>query len=155
MTYKAPKIQTPFMDPAEKSRPKVKTGPGKTEQAHKQQCDMNYILRDYYASGMIKHAAKYEGKYDDVPAIDFHQAMVLVANAKQMFSELPSNLRNRFNNDPGQFMEFTRNPDNQQEMINLGIIRGNDGVDITGAATGAPVAPPLNLETPPEEKPNA
>lgn len=144
MPYTAPIIQKHLMDPSKKARPTINTGPGKTEQAHKQQCDMNYILKDYYASGMIKHAAKYEGRYDDVPAVDFQEAMVLVANAQQMFADLPSNLRNRFANDPAQFMDFTRNPDNQEEMLKMGIIKGNDGIDVKGAATGAPVKPPLD-----------
>jgi len=134
-----PTVQSRF---SEKVRPTVDTGPGKTEQAHKKQTDMNYILRDYHATGMIKHAAKYQGRYDDVPPVDFQEAMNLVTNAQQMFSDLPSNLRNRFGNDPAAFLGFVQNPDNAQELQKLGITRGNDGIDITGAATAAPVTPP-------------
>jgi len=130
-----PTLQTRF---SEKVKPRVDTGPGKTEQAHKNQTDMNYILKDYHATGMIKHAAKYQGRYDDVPPGDFQDAMNLVTNAQRMFGELPANLRKRFAGDPVQFLEFVQNPDNRDEMRTLGILRGNDGLDITGAATGSP-----------------
>jgi phage internal scaffolding protein len=135
---------------------KVNTGKGLTEQSHKKQCDMNYILKDYQRTGMIKHAAKFEGKYDDVSAGDFQNAMFLIKNAQQMFEQLPSSLRKRFGNDPASFLEFTSNPDNKEEMKSLGILKGNDGLDINGAATASPVKTEQPyVDEPPSEKPVA
>ena len=42
-------------------RVKIDTGETLTEQAHKDQTDMNYILRDYTRTGMIKHANENQG----------------------------------------------------------------------------------------------
>lgn len=122
-------------------RVKVETGRGLTEQAPARQCDMNYILKDYYASGMIKHANDYVGRYDDVTGADFQSAMNIVTSAQRMFEDLPSNLRKRFGGSPAAFLDFVQDPANQAEMGRMGILKGNDGIDITGAATRAPTPP--------------
>lgn len=121
-----------------KRRVGIITGQGKTEQSHKQQCDINFILRDYQRTGLLKHAKNNQGKYDDITMQDFTEAMNLVTNAQQMFSELPSSIRNRFSNNPALFLEFVQNPDNKPELAKMGILAGNDGLDITGAPSGAP-----------------
>jgi phage internal scaffolding protein len=120
------------------------TGKGQTEQAHEKQCDMNYILRDYQKTGLVKHAKAHEGQYDDVTVSDFQDAMFLVTEAKNMFDALPSNIRTRFENDPAKFLGFVQNPANGDELKALGILKGNDGVN----KDGEPVS------TPTEENPN-
>lgn len=127
----------------------VDTGPGLTEQAHKKECDMNYILKDYRKTGLIRHAKEYQGKYDDVSVQDFQEAMFTVKNAQNMFNELPADIRQRFGNDPGAFLGFVQNPDNKTEMEKMGILKGNDGVDVSGALTGAPVASQPQTEADP------
>jgi phage internal scaffolding protein len=117
----------------------INTGEGLTEQAHKDDCDINYILRNYQKTGLIKHAKNNQGKYDDISAVDFSEAMIIVAQAKSMFEELPANMRKRFGNDPGAFLNFVQTPGNEAEMVKMGIARGNDGIDVSGAPTGAPV----------------
>lgn len=120
----------------------VETGKGLTEQAHKQECDMNYILADYHRTGLLKHAAKYKGQYDDFSEADFTTAMYVVTEAQQMFDQLPANIRNRFDNAPAKFLAFVGDPKNEAEMRQLGILKGNDGINVKGAASGAPVEPP-------------
>ena len=135
-------------------KPGLDTGPGLTEQSHKKECDMNYIIRKFQATGLITHAKTHEGKYDDIDSTDFREAMEIVTNANAMFADLPSNIRKRFGNDPTEFMDFVHNPANQDEMMTLGIIEGNDGRDASGQFTGAPVAPEPPVEpapTPPAE----
>ena len=117
----------------------VDTGPGLTEQAHKEETDMNYILRDYVKTGLLRHAKEHQGKYDDIAVQDFQEAMNIVATARSMFEELPSQVRARFGQDPARFLDFVQNPNNADEMHALGILRGNDGIDITGAVSPAPV----------------
>jgi phage internal scaffolding protein len=115
------------------------TGDGLTEQAHKQETDMNYILRDYKRTGFIRHAKDNQGKYDDISVQDFQEAMFVVAEANNMFAELPANIRKDFNNDPAQFLGFVQNPNNQETLQKMGIITGNDGVDLKGMPTTAPL----------------
>jgi phage internal scaffolding protein len=127
-------------------KPKIDCGESLTEQGHKKECDMNYILKDYQRTGLIKHAKENKGRYDDVSPIDFQEAMLTVANARNMFEELPSNMRKRFANDPARFLDFVQNPANADEMRELGILKGNDGIDISGAVTGAPVESGASVE---------
>lgn len=122
-----------------RTRVTLDCGESLTEQAHVNQCNMNIILKDYERGIINRHVNKHAGKYDDVSETDFRQAMETVAYANQMFDELPSAMRARFGNDAGSFLAFTQNPDNKAEMQKLGMLRGNDGLDLSGAATMAPV----------------
>jgi len=116
----------------------VDTGKGLTEQAHKSECDMNYILREYTKTGLIKHAKNNEGRYDDVTGIDFQTAMDTVVNVQNLFNDLPGQIRKRFNNDPEGFLDFCHDENNREEMQKMGILRGNDGFDIKGAIVDSP-----------------
>ena len=137
----------------------VDTGPGLTEQAHKNETDVNYILKDYVRTGFIKHAKENQGKYDDISVQDFQEAMFIVAEANSMFEELPGQVRKEFKNDPSRFLEFVQNPNNAEKMQELGILKGNDGMDLKGVPTSAPLAPneapPVvpTTETAPQEPP--
>jgi hypothetical protein len=128
------------------------TGEGMTEQAHKDQCDMNYILRNYQKTGLITHAKKYEGQYDDVSVQDFNEAMLIVDKATNMYAELPSNIRERFNG-PVEFINFVNNPNNANEMVTLGILKGNDGVKDDLSPSGAPAPNDLNGDQIPDNPP--
>lgn len=135
---------------AERVKPKVYADDGITEQSHKKQCDVNFILKDYVKTGLIRHAAQYEGRYDDVTAIEYQDAMRIVTQARTMFEELPAATRKRFGNDPAQFYEFTQDPANLDEMAKLGMLKGNDGIDIRGAAVNSPQA--SDVKTPPAKE---
>ena len=143
------KYQKPY---TKTKRVTVDTGKGLTEQSHKHETDINYILKEYTRTGFIKHAKENQGKYDDIAVQDFQEAMFVVAEANNMFNELPGQVRKQFNNNPGEFLEFVQNPDNSKKMEALGILKGNDGVDMQGVATSAPVTP---VEKVPEPVPDA
>ena len=59
-------------------KPKIDTGKGLTEQSHKHETDINFILKDYVRTGFIKHAKDNQGKYDDINVQDFQQAMLVL-----------------------------------------------------------------------------
>lgn len=130
----------------------LKCGPGKTEQAHKRETDMNYILRDYAKTGLIKHAQKHQGTYDDVTVDDFQEAMFLVTSAQNMFNDLPGQIKKRFNNDPAEFLGFVQNPENVDEMSRLGILKGNDGIDINGTQVNVPTKAHYDEKTAPADQ---
>ena len=70
---------------------------------------------------------------------DYHQVMNKVAVINESFDELPSETRYFFKNDPGQLLEFVRDPANQEEAVKLGIIpqqpQKNDSKPITKSNT--------------------
>lgn len=131
--------------------PTIETGEGITEQSHKQECDMNYILKDYARTGFIKHANQNAGKYDDVTSVDFQTAMNTVANVKSMFEGLPSEVRAEFSHNPSNFLDYVQNPANTKVLADRGILVGNDGVDISGAYTASPTQSSLNATEVPSE----
>jgi hypothetical protein len=116
----------------------VDTGPGLTEQSHKDQCDINLILADYTKTGFIAHAKQNQGTYDDVSAVDFQTAMVTVANVKSLFEGLPSQVRKEFQHDPTYFLKYVQDPANAKMLEQRGILIGNDGININGVQVATP-----------------
>jgi phage internal scaffolding protein len=109
-----------------------------TEQAHKDECDINLILADYTRTGFIKHAKENKGVYDDVSAVDFQKAMETVANVKSLFEGLPAQVRKEFDGNPSYFLNYVQDPKNHDALVERGIIVGNDGIDINGAYVNVP-----------------
>lgn len=96
-----------------------------TQQAHKDVCDINKIIKKYDKTGIITHVQKIEARYGDVTGIDFFNAQQLYLNAQNMFNELPAEIRKRFRNNAGEFLEFMEQDSNREEAIKLGLIRND------------------------------
>lgn len=129
-----------YIDHLGRTRRKVTldTGSGLTEQAHKKQCDINHILKDYQRTRLLKHVNNNQGRYDDITPMEFQDAMRIVAKSQQMFEQLPANIRKRFHNDPSEFLEFTQSPENRMELQKMGLLTGNDGINSHGLPSHAP-----------------
>jgi phage internal scaffolding protein len=125
-----------------------------TEQSHKKECDVNEIVKKYDKTGIISHVSKIEAKFGDMTGYDFKAMKDKVANAESMFQELPSTIRDEFDNDPAQLLTFMEDENNRDKAIELGLIRadwtpGTDGLgehvpeggNITDTGP-APVEPP-------------
>lgn len=93
-----------------------------TKQSSKDECDINIILARYTRTGELPALNEKYPQYLDVNGMDFHAHQNVVAQAKSMFAELPSHLRDRFKNDPALFVEFTTNPNNRTELAELGLL---------------------------------
>lgn len=110
-------------------RPGKKQGDGSilyfTEQHHKKECDINYIVKKYDKTGLIQHISRFEGKFGDMSGADFQTMQNKVANALSMFEQLPSEIRNRFKNSPTELLSFMDNEQNRNEAIKLGLIRSD------------------------------
>jgi phage internal scaffolding protein len=94
-----------------------------TEQHHKQECDVNYILRKYQKTGLIDHVNRFGGDYSDLSdSVSFHEAMNICIDAENAFNTLPSSIRKKFDNDPGSFLDFVSDESNLDEMVELGLV---------------------------------
>lgn len=99
---------------------------GRTKQSFKDECDINTIMARYQQTGQLPDLlTKNNGQYLDVTGYDYQEAMQLVAGAHSLFAELPSHVRLRFENDPSQFLAFTSDPKNREEMARLGLLRAD------------------------------
>lgn len=123
----------------------IDTGEGLTKQNHKAECDVNLILSRYQKTGVITHRNEYAEQYDDATGMDFQEAMNLVKSAENMFSALPSSIRKRFEQDPAKFLQFVNNPENIDEMIEMGLA--------TKVEPEQPVEVVVKNQTPPETTP--
>ncbi len=94
---------------------------GLTKQSFKDECDINNILAKYQKTGAIAHANNHAPEYGFATAQNFTDSMFIVTTAQRMFNDLPSSLRDIFNNDPAQYLDFVQNPDNEAEMVELGL----------------------------------
>ncbi len=98
---------------------KISYKDGRTKQSFKDSTDINKILKKAQKTGAISHLAKYEGVYGDFASFDFTEAQLQIAKATTIFEELPSELRNEFQNDPGKFFEFANAPENIGKLSSL------------------------------------
>ena len=94
-----------------------------TKQEFVAECDINNIIKQYSATGQLKHisARAAQGQYMDLPDdLDFQTSLEIVRQAQEAFATLPSSTRARFENDPQNFLAFLSDPANQDEAIKLG-----------------------------------
>lgn len=125
----------------------------RVEQSAAIETDLNTLLQPAIDRGLLRHSIKFEGEYDDIPVKTFEEAQIVIAEAKSMYEELPSKIRNRFDGPKG-FLEFVNNPNNGPEMQKLGILKGNDGITRTNAKSGAPVPGDVNANGIPDQQPS-
>lgn len=130
---------------------------GRTKQAFKDQCDINKILKKAQRTGSLSHALKYpEAVYGEFSGVDLLGAYGQIERANEIFADLPSEVRNEFDNNALAFVDFASKPENIGRLAELlpaiaepgayfpnPVQRGGAGA---AAATSPPVAPP---ETPP------
>lgn len=77
----------------------------KTEQSHKQECDINYIMTRYRKTGQLP-VREHEPVYADVSNLKtFQQAQDLVAQGLSKFNALPAAVRAKYKNDPKQWLD--------------------------------------------------
>lgn len=96
--------------------------PSKTKQAFKDECDINNIVKKLDQgiplNDLIKQNPQY-GDFSDVPT--YQESLNRVIFANEQFAALPSAVRDRFHNEPSEFLEFASNPENLPELVKMGL----------------------------------
>lgn len=135
----------------------VYTPPSMTKQEFKRECDINNIIKDFQVTGMVTHinARAQQGAYLDLPSgLDFQASVALVAQARESFMSLPSKIRDRFGNDPAQFLNFLSDPSKLAESYELGIRVKPRAQEAPPAPSPAP-SPPSPAPSAPAPAPTA
>ena len=57
----------------------------KVDESQKALTDVHTLLEPAIKRGLLRHATKFTEEYDDIPAIDYQDALNTVAKADQMF----------------------------------------------------------------------
>lgn len=113
-------IQGPF----DKGRRGKAYIPGKslTEQSHSKGVDINTIVSRFKKTGDTQILQRTVGDYQELERIDLHEAMNQITKANEIFMELPSKIRNRFDNDPEKYFDYSVKAENHDEMRELGLL---------------------------------
>lgn len=98
--------------------------PPMTKQEFKRECDINNIIKEFQVSGQVTHinARAQQGQYLDLPSdLDYQNSIEVARQAELAFMSLPAKVRDRFGNDPAEFLNFMGNPENLEESYKLGL----------------------------------
>lgn len=80
-------------------------GKCRVQQHFKDECDVNYVIRNFLRTGVLP-VARGEGQYFDcTSAPDYQEACNRIAQVHAWFDALPSATRSLFNNDPSLCLE--------------------------------------------------
>lgn len=114
--------------------------PSMTQQHMGPETDINLMMRRYALTGEFavrRDVAEY-GEFDE--AVDFRRMIEVVEQGKRAFARVPSAVRARFENDPGQFLDWIHDEANYGEAATLGLVPKRD-VPVVPAVVAEPVAP--------------
>jgi phage internal scaffolding protein len=133
---------------SKKKRFQLNTGnDSMTQQSFKNECDINFILSKYQKTGLVDHVNTYQGNYSDVSNVpSYQEALHIVESAHTAFESLPSSIRKRFSNNPQDFLDFVHNPDNLEEMKEMGLIPNKVQDSIQPPVESEPVPPQAEPE---------
>jgi len=136
--------------------PRVQVAPrgrSRTKQSFREESEITNIMARYVKTGLIDHFSSYGPEYGFASSVTFHEAMNVVTKADQMFQALPAATRQRFAGDPALFLDFVQNPENQAEMVTLGLASAPEGQGTVVAeplpsGVSAPIAPEVVADPP-------
>lgn len=96
-----------------------------TKQSEMDACDIHNVLKQFSQQGfeaLVREKAA-TGQYADLPdEIDYQNSLNIVLAAQASFATLPSQVRERFANDPARFLDFLANPDNREDAVRMGLV---------------------------------
>lgn len=103
--------------------------PSLTKQAFKDECDINRTMSRFKKTcgadflNCYNRAFLDDGKHfgDFSNITDYRSALEQVAQARDVFMQLPAQVRARFDNDPAKMLDFCSDPRNQDELVALGL----------------------------------
>lgn len=122
--------------------------PTRTQQQFKDDADINDILRRFRVTGQLPTSVRMPQFADFIDAVDDYQtAMNSMRAAEESFAQMPSRIRERFQNNPQKFLEFCEDDRNRDEAAKLGLVKAPMPVQNPQPAATTPAA------APPETKP--
>lgn len=121
-------------------------GRTRTKQSEAKATNINTIVAQYDRTGLLPQDGR-EALYADVAdAPDYRTALDLIKQAEELFMGIPAAVRARFENDPAVFLDWTSDPDNRSEMVEMGLIEKPEPVV-------PPVVPPATPAVVPAAEP--
>jgi len=98
------------------------TKPSRTKRAFKDDYDLNHVIQRYHKTGILPQMRSDQPTYGDYSnPIDYQEAQNKIMLANDLFGALPARIRRDFDDDPATFLAFASNPDNQEELVQMGL----------------------------------
>ncbi len=92
---------------------------GRTKQSFRDETDINKLLQRAQKTGTISHLNKHEARYGDFSGFDFFEAQLRLTAGREIFDELPSEVRNEFQQSPAAFFKYVNDPANSDRLESL------------------------------------
>lgn len=108
------------------------------QQSFKEECDINVILRKFAVTGQLPDNVRVPQYAEFEEAFDFMSCMNVIRAGEEAFAAMPSDVRERFSNDPARFIAFANDKDNYDEALKMGLV----------VSRPAPPAPPVPTPDP-------
>ncbi|AXL15404.1 internal scaffolding protein [Microviridae sp.] len=123
-------------------------GESLTQQHFSEESEINNIIAYHDRTGIIKNVQQGVAQYGDYSEInEYRENLDMIRAADENFMRLPSDIRRKFNNNAGDFFEFATNPQNEQELVDMGLAKARPKeVGHNLANTATPSSESLNNE---------
>lgn len=137
-----PNIYTRFKRP-----PKVSIyfkNPSLTEQCHKNDCEIDVILKRYQQTGFLVNPLEKSnripqfGDFSDL--VGYQEQQNRLCKVKEHFEALPSQIRLMFGNDVGNYLQAMNDPARTEELIKLGLLKRATS-DVQTPSDTSPLSP--------------
>ncbi len=89
---------------------------GKTKQSFADETNIEKIMARADRAGTISHLQKFEGVYGDFSDFDFFTQTQMLTRGREIFDELPAELRVEFGQSPSKFFAYVNDPANINEL---------------------------------------
>lgn len=127
--------------------------PIKTDQSDKNACDINLIMENYQKTGLLPHFEEKIPSYVDnttVPSLlDAHAS---IRAAKNLFMELPSQIRKLMDNNPENLETFLQDRENLDILVKHGVIEKKQIKSVeTKVSKDSPKAKPAEAKEKPSK----
>lgn len=134
-----------------------------TKQSFREQCDINFIVKQHASTGLWAHLNPIAATYEDASgAVDLQQSIQAVRDAEAQFYSLPAAVRQAAQNSPVQFLEMLADQEAYDHLVSVGLptepIRAAGSPPPAAAPSpskAAPAAPEAQPEPPSEPKASA
>lgn len=124
------------------------------KQSFAEECNINTIVKRFGLTGQLPENVRMPTYGDFSDVTNFHDAMNAIALANEAFEKMPADVRRRFDNDPGKFVDFCNDENNRPEAIKLGLIEPKPQIE-PKPPVGGEVTPPAPAPAVPPATPQA
>lgn len=123
---------------------------GRTKQCYKDECDINKIMARFAVTNTITHLSKHQGQYGDFSDFDFFEQTQKLTKGREIFDDLPAEVRREFGQSPAAFFAYVNDPANINDLHTKIPGLAKPGTQLPNVAPNATSEPPP-LEPSPTE----